>query len=334
MNKAVYKVPPTAPGRKARYTDISLTNLFMASVNMINVEKQLIWNRYTAFLVGNTIVFNLLSKDISDRFIKVGACIFGVILCLMWYLITYIGWLNLTSRINRTRAFIWNKYINPLEFGTTPGISSGKRSDIIRNIAFCVIVLFAFVYLAVLLLELRFFAPSQITLMAIVAMAAIIAIIGFTGFMIRSAFLSILLNEYSENIHEAIKVLKQWHFETRKEAEHSGIENPEGYFIKKYSRLLNHKIKRKELFSVLRQHEQLPLYFRKVKLYRQTLLVDEKHLDEAIGLDSYEFLVKVVWPLADLHARATVGKLDKSDLTTFEYFNNIVKHVAMDERGV
>jgi hypothetical protein len=148
-----FPVSPTAPeGTGNQHTDISLTNLFGAYIQLLSVERQLIWGRFSAMLVANTIIFYIINNiynDPAERLFTLTACVFGVLLCFAWLTMTHRGWNYSNILRDVAERFKWEGYPNPLSREQLP--AAYPRWDIIRYAAYSVIVLFIIAYVLILI---------------------------------------------------------------------------------------------------------------------------------------------------------------------------------------
>ena len=158
-----FVISPTAPPDARNHSDISLTNLFVATVQISNIEKQLIWHRYSAFLLANALVVSLLTSRAPQVPILIVACLFGLILCGLWWWVTTIGWTFLHELIRHGRRFTWEGEalvsISPMTVGLH-GQSDRGRKDVIQWAATFVILLFIVAY--VVLGVIALFNPTLI----------------------------------------------------------------------------------------------------------------------------------------------------------------------------
>jgi len=58
-------INPTAGSVTSQYSDIALTALFNAHVNIINSERAAIWQRQTAMTLANSVVSRLMWKIVN-----------------------------------------------------------------------------------------------------------------------------------------------------------------------------------------------------------------------------------------------------------------------------
>jgi hypothetical protein len=159
-----FQVLPTGKRiRDNQYKESTLTELFSTTVNISLVEKQLIWQRYSAMLLANSIVLgfitNALTGDETRRFflLLIGACAFGIILCVLWGVLNHAGWSFEYSLDRHARKFTWYKSpkesckwsINPMNVGIYRDVEEG-RTDWIRVIALGTVLLFILAYVVVL----------------------------------------------------------------------------------------------------------------------------------------------------------------------------------------
>jgi hypothetical protein len=130
------------------YSDVCLTNLFASHVDLINVERQLTWQRFNSMLVANTIILALLSRGELLGQVAAILCVTGMILCLALERMTRNGWEQLQMRLSLARRFEWRGYPNPTQICLqSPGSENRAR---IHEIAVGVVRLIFFLYLLLL----------------------------------------------------------------------------------------------------------------------------------------------------------------------------------------
>jgi hypothetical protein len=120
--------------------------LFGIYVQFLSAERQLIWDRFSAMLVANTIILNALTdiyNDSTERLFTLIACVFGMLLCIAWLMMTYEGW-EYTDKLRKdaVNCFRWEGCPNPL---------IPERKKIIRRATISVIVLFIITYVLILI---------------------------------------------------------------------------------------------------------------------------------------------------------------------------------------
>jgi len=145
------KVEPTAaPNAQQEYSDAGIATLFRTHVAFMNTEATLIWMRFNVMLLGNAVFLGFLTR--SERpspLLAAGACVFGILLCVAWFILTCVAWGYLNDRLVAARKFKWiprndaeSLHDNPCDVGVPkPG------EDYIRYVAYTVIVLFGLAYL-------------------------------------------------------------------------------------------------------------------------------------------------------------------------------------------
>lgn len=88
-------------------------SVFQTHIDTINVEKQLIWMRYSAMLIVNSIVFGVLGSSDFGGLLGFGASIFGLLLSLSWYKLTSSGFKIQDMRIKEADSFFLKDNPNP-----------------------------------------------------------------------------------------------------------------------------------------------------------------------------------------------------------------------------
>lgn len=129
-----------------RRSDSAIANLFNAHVNSLNVEKQLIWQRYHAMLVANSIAFAFVANNLQQPEAVLAICVFGLILCILWARFVRFGWELMWNRIQYIAEFKWPGYTNPHDLPYHKVTRADPSKDRIRSAASQVIVLFGVAY--------------------------------------------------------------------------------------------------------------------------------------------------------------------------------------------
>lgn len=136
------KYPQLPPGQESH-----LTNLLATQFN----EAQLIWNRYNAMLTANTVLAAVLAVFLSQTpgarewSEVVVAALFGFLLCVLWFALTFCGWKFSSQLVERVRE-VAGEHRNPLkEFKVV-----FPARDPIHLIAHVVIGVFASAYVSII----------------------------------------------------------------------------------------------------------------------------------------------------------------------------------------
>jgi hypothetical protein len=156
-----YPVFPTSEGKSNYYSDGALTTLFSAHVDVINSERETIWQRYNVMLAANVAVATFLgiSSTAAAHPIRMLAGIsFGLGLCYVWLCMTREGWESFDNSCKEASKFAWRalgkygteeityiKELNPIAVQW----AGFKREDRIKVFAIRTIKAFAFVYLLI-----------------------------------------------------------------------------------------------------------------------------------------------------------------------------------------
>ena len=145
-----------------KHTDIAQTGLFNACISVVNSERSAVWQRYNTMLIANSIIIGFLVKhELGQALYVVAGCAFGLLLCVLWWLITEDGWrfFNLYSdiasrfrwphidedvNINKVMFEEFNRLSNEGRFKFINRFNTGDR---IKTIAISVIILFAALYM-------------------------------------------------------------------------------------------------------------------------------------------------------------------------------------------
>lgn len=95
------------PEAARQYTDIALTGLFNAHAVLIASERQAIWTRYTAMMMGNAIVIGFLSQQIERAGRAAVGCVLGIVLCACWFAMLRHGYELFSVQISAAMRFSW-----------------------------------------------------------------------------------------------------------------------------------------------------------------------------------------------------------------------------------
>lgn len=125
--------------------------LFSATINLISYEGQVVWSRYAAMLVANTIVLAFARNFSSSAVLTLAVCAFGLIVCIAWYVLSVQGWKLQYRYFETARKFNWSEPsdCNPI----CAWEEWMKSTDYIRCWALAVIWLFMIGYVAVALIR-------------------------------------------------------------------------------------------------------------------------------------------------------------------------------------
>jgi hypothetical protein len=137
------EVIPTGPLPNEHYSDTAIANLFNAHVNSLNAEKQIIWHRFQAMLLGNSIIISFATKEAAEPIITLCTGIFGIFLCALWLWLNSIGWDLASKRSDAIRSFEWKGYENPQSLQLHKDVTASGSRDKFRMCAQCVVLLFA-----------------------------------------------------------------------------------------------------------------------------------------------------------------------------------------------
>jgi hypothetical protein len=83
--------PHTVVDGQMKHTDIAATAIYNTTVSIINSERTVVWQRYQALLLANSIVFGFMGRgDLSTAYVLI-AGVLGLMLCLCWWHLTNDG---------------------------------------------------------------------------------------------------------------------------------------------------------------------------------------------------------------------------------------------------
>lgn len=152
LEEGKISIQPTALAITNQYTDISLTNLIGLHVNQVNSERQAIWQRYTAMLVANSILFIFSRNGNRDAIDVFFGILVGIVLCIFWIWITLIGWEIFDMRWRSSMKFEWEKLSEKAHpFNVSIQYHEKFKGDIIKKISVWVICIFiaGYVYVGI-----------------------------------------------------------------------------------------------------------------------------------------------------------------------------------------
>ena len=162
-----YPVFPTSSEKSNYYSEEALTALFSAHVDVINSERETIWQRYNIMLAANTGVAGFLgisNEPIHWVRVIIGV-LFGLFLCYIWWSLTKAGWDTFDDSCREAIKFAWRAfdedgtkeitYIKELNPIAIQWRGDNPKEDQIKILALRMIKIFAGVYLFIPLL--RFF---------------------------------------------------------------------------------------------------------------------------------------------------------------------------------
>jgi len=112
--------PPPATFDGSQHTDIAGTQIFLAAVQILNSERQALWQRYAAMIVAHTFLINVLPRADQNEQIIFSMC--GLWLCVVWFFVTAIPWYYYDRMVNNAASFTWVGFprnVNPLSEGVT-----------------------------------------------------------------------------------------------------------------------------------------------------------------------------------------------------------------------
>lgn len=149
------EVRPTAAQVTEQYADIALSGLFNAHAVQIASERNVIWQRYTAMLIGNSLVFAFTGGAAPSLFRPIAGSLAGIALCAIWYGMTKSGWTVFRMRVDRALEFSWptlGERANP--FRVTLEYERGRWGGWLYWLALAAIVLFGAMHTSTLVASL------------------------------------------------------------------------------------------------------------------------------------------------------------------------------------
>ena len=144
------KIAPTGPAiATARHNDTALTQMYSCYIQLINSERQAIWQRFAAMIMANSFLIGFLSKDNTTGIaIAVAGC--GLAVSISWLLMTIRAWTHFYRLYQAAQAFSWGALpgINPARIDL-PGSYTWWR-DIVFLSALATISVFLILYVGLM----------------------------------------------------------------------------------------------------------------------------------------------------------------------------------------
>jgi hypothetical protein len=141
------QIAPTGPESATTiHNDTALTQLYSCYIQLINSERQAIWQRFAAMIMANSFLIGFLSRDNTTGVaIAVTGCGFAV--TIFWLLMTVRAWVHFFRLYKAAQAFSWLAFpgINPTLIDL-PGSYTWWR-DIVFLSALATIAVFLFLYM-------------------------------------------------------------------------------------------------------------------------------------------------------------------------------------------
>jgi hypothetical protein len=101
--------PHTVVDGQMKSTDIAATAIYNTTVSIINSERTVVWQRYQALLLANSIVFGFMGRgDLSTAYVLI-AGVLGLMLCFCWWHLTNDGWRFFDIYSKMAQRFRWPK---------------------------------------------------------------------------------------------------------------------------------------------------------------------------------------------------------------------------------
>lgn len=138
--------PPPEKFNGEQHTDTASTQVFTAAVQIINSERQTVWQRYAAMVVANTFLLNAIIRASPGKQFLFAVC--GLVLCVTWFFVTAVPWYYYDAMVKQAAKFRWAGYptnINPLSEGTVLP-RHFKWGGVLKFFSFAAIVPFMIVY--------------------------------------------------------------------------------------------------------------------------------------------------------------------------------------------
>jgi hypothetical protein len=138
-----------------RLSDEALTMLFQTHIAIAINSANLVWQRFSIMLAANAIVFGFLANRREPKTIEIlFGTIFGLFLCLFWFLLVRSEWKFFERWMALSRRFYWptlGKNANPHHHIHNEDVPLGKWA---KCLTFGVVLLFACGYAFLLIYHL------------------------------------------------------------------------------------------------------------------------------------------------------------------------------------
>ncbi|HEV7694395.1 MAG TPA: hypothetical protein VGO52_26400 [Hyphomonadaceae bacterium] len=133
-----------------KYSEGTLTQLFGQIVSIKNSERAVIWQRWSAMLVANSVILATIDKAPIP---KAGIALVGIALCAAWRATSLRGWKIYDAYLDAAASFVW---VDDPSIGNVVHTvaTSFKKTDWIKHSAFLVIWAFMASYVWMLHSEL------------------------------------------------------------------------------------------------------------------------------------------------------------------------------------
>src|SRR5437868_13752607 len=98
-------VVPTGPVVETEiHSDTSLTLLYTCYIQLINSERQAIWQRFTAMILANSFIITFLLRDTFQGVaFAISGC--GLAISTMWLVMTVRAWIHFFRLYKAAQAF-------------------------------------------------------------------------------------------------------------------------------------------------------------------------------------------------------------------------------------
>lgn len=136
-------------------SDDALVSMFAIHVQLLNAERTTIWQRYTAFLIANSLLMTLGTR-LHTPTQSLMAAVAGALLCVFWCIITVSGYRLFEARLHVARQLRFSHAAhgetNPVELillgrsGGRPEVDPALMKDHIRTLSIALIVMFMLAY--------------------------------------------------------------------------------------------------------------------------------------------------------------------------------------------
>jgi hypothetical protein len=158
IKSAVIEVQPhQKDGDELKHTDIAVTAVYSTIVSIANLKAQVVWQRYNAMLIANSVISYAVNSTAMQTHPRVKAAldVIGLLLCVLWAVLTWEGWHVWNTCTTMAARFRWPKIDDEVNVYQVMFDRFGQREQKIKIAAFLVILLFIFIYVGLLIAALR-----------------------------------------------------------------------------------------------------------------------------------------------------------------------------------
>jgi hypothetical protein len=149
--------PHQKDGDELKHTDVAATALYNTIVSRANVEAQVVWQRYNSILIANSVILYAVNSTAMESHPRLKALlgVIGLLLCVLWGVLTWEGWHFWNTYSTMAARFRWPKIDDQVNVYEVMFDRFEQRGPRVAIAAFFIILLFIAIYLALLISALR-----------------------------------------------------------------------------------------------------------------------------------------------------------------------------------